>query len=159
MDTELKNLIGKKVLEIWANTEFMKFVTNEGDYIYRVVGDCCSRSSFYDFYGIENLLNRVVKDVAEVKLLTSDVMASRGNEIKVYGYKISTHLADDETYGWGGETACFSFRNESNGYYGGDILQVQPKEKDKYGYISSDCIPPTDEDKLIQIKYNISEIK
>lgn len=133
MKTELKNLVGKKVLEIWANSEFMKFVTDQGNYMYQVTGDCCSSSFFYDFYGVENLLNRVVENVESIELLPSDVVASNNSGYvdltQVYGYKITTTLPEDS---WGGVTSVFSFRNISNGYYGGSIDQVEPKKENEY---------------------------
>lgn len=155
MKTELKNLIGKKVLEIWANSEFMKFVTDQGNYIYQVTGDCCSSSFFYDFYGVEYLLNRVVEDVIEIDLLPSDAVV-RGNdgELKIYGYKITSKLPEEDY--WGGVTSVFSFRNESNGYYGGSIDQVEPKEDEKY--YSYDISFPINTGEMKQITKDISDI-
>jgi len=130
MNTELKNLIGKTITNIFINTRFLKFITNEGEYVYEVTGDCCSSSYFFDFYGVKNLLGKVVKDVKEVELKTGDslVYSHEMSDIKVYGYQIFN--SDDDDYE--PTTAVFSFRNSSNGYYGGSIQEVFPNKEDGY---------------------------
>lgn len=135
MKTELKNLIGKKILEVWINEEYLKFVTDQGNFVYQVTGDCCSHSYFYDFFGIKNLLNNTVESVEAVELLPSDVVcynqSERGGDvIQVYGYRITSKLSDEHS--WGGTTSVFSFRNSSNGYYGGSIDQVEPRDENSY---------------------------
>lgn len=131
MKTELKNLIGKTIHKIFINTRFLKFETSGGDYIYEVTGDCCSSSYFFDFYGVKNLLGKVIKEVKEVELITGDKLVystDNGDDIKVYGYQIFN--SDDEIYK--PTTAVFSFRNSSNGYYGGSIKEVYPNKEDNY---------------------------
>ncbi len=133
METELKDLIGKSVEKIFINNKYLKFVTDGGEFIYKVSGDCCSSSFFYDFYGVKNILGKRVKEVKEVKLMPGDVLVkNEGNYelTQVYGYQI---FNDRDEYGEP-TTSVFSFRNESNGYYGGSIQLVSPKEKDSYIY-------------------------
>ena len=134
METELKNLIGKTINKIFISQEHLKFETDMGDYVYEVEGDCCSHSYFYDFYGVKNILGKKVKDVSSVDLLTGDVFVTdqEGDEIKVYGYQI---FIEDES--WGEMTGVFSFRNSSNGYYGGEIKQVLPRDEINLHYITS----------------------
>lgn len=124
METELKDLVGKKVNKIFMDSEYLRFVTDEqGTFTYRVEGDCCSSSYFYDFYGVKNLLeNGKIKEIKTVELLPSDVVVANSNHydvIRVYGYQITTEGE------YGEVTSVFSFRNSSNGYYGGWIQRLE----------------------------------
>ena len=127
METELKDLVGKKVLKIFINQEYLKFVTDSGEFTYVVTGDCCSTSYFYDFYGVKNLLdNGKIKEIKQVELHPTDLLvtSSRYEDcIQVYGYQITT---ESEVYG--DVTSVFSFRNASNGYYGGSIDKTENRE-------------------------------
>ena len=127
METELKDLIGNKVTKIFMNQQYLRFNTDQGDFTYEVDGDCCSSSFFYDFYGVKNLLeNGKIKEIKTVELMSGDVLAkntSSSDLIQVYGYQITT-----ESTRYNDMTAVFSFRNESNGYYGGNIQKVENKE-------------------------------
>lgn len=114
------------------NEEFLKFETDGGNFIFTVEGDCCSTSMFYDFIGVKKLLNggRVTaveevplegKDIF-VKKERSSVMKDRKREdddIKVYGYRLTT-----EDPQFGEVSSVFSFRNYSNGYYGGEMVDT-----------------------------------
>ena len=125
MDT-LKDLVGKKINRIFVNQKYLKFKTNEGNFTYTVLGDCCSNSFFYDFYGVRNLLEGgKIKEVKEVKLHPTDlfVIPDKGDNTSVYGFSITIELEENDYYRE--RTAVFSFRNESNGYYGGWIEKVQ----------------------------------
>lgn len=129
MQTELKDLVGKKVKRIFVNQEYLKFETDEGDFTYRVDGECCSSSYFYDFYGVKNLLeNGKITEIKEVDIHQTSSFAEEryGDVIEIYGYQLTTE-GD-----WGEVTSAFSFRNSSNGYYGGSIdkvdnIDVQPE--------------------------------
>lgn len=117
MNTELKDLIGKKVTNIFVNEEYLRFKTDNGTFTYQVSGDCCSHSYFYDFYGVKNLLeNGVIKEIKSVELHPTDLLVNQNDYIQVYGYQITTESKD-----YGDVTSVFSFRNSSNGYYGGSI--------------------------------------
>lgn len=126
---EIKDLIGKSVKKIFLNTEYLKFETDDGDFTYTVTGDCCSHSFFYDFYGVKNLLeNGKVIDVKEVELSPERMIPKPENDsLQFYGYQITTKSKD-----FGEVTSVFSFRNDSNGYYGGSLdktenINVQPE--------------------------------
>lgn len=110
----------------------LTFVTDKGDFAYRVEGDCCSTSVFYDFYGVKNLLeNGVVTEVKEVELHPIDIVKEdnysekdkKGCDasIQVYGYQLTT-ISEK----FGEVTSVFSFRNYSNGYYGGWMEEGNP---------------------------------
>lgn len=123
METELKDLVGKKINKIYLNQEYLKFETDGGNFLYTVHGDCCSSSFFYDFYGVKQLLGGKVKEVKEVELHPTDlfVVPDKGDSTAVYGFAITTEGTDY----YGDRTSVFSFRNESNGYYGGWISKVE----------------------------------
>lgn len=113
-----KALVGKKITNIFMNEEALGFRDSDGgEYWFSVEGDCCSHSVFYDFYGVKNLLeNGPITEVKEVELhpnLSKD-NKNYQEEIKVYGFQLTT-----ESEEFGPVTSVFSFRNYSNGYYGG----------------------------------------
>lgn len=123
----LKDLVGKKINKIFLNQEYLKFETNEGNFVYTVYGDCCSSSFFYDFYGVKNLLEAgVVKEVKEIELHPTDlfVVPDKGDSTAVYGFAITTEGTDY----YGDRTSVFSFRNESNGCYGGWIEKTEDRK-------------------------------
>lgn len=121
MDTKLRELLGRKIIKIYINEEYLRFDTQDGpSYTYSVDGDCCSHSSFYDFYGVANLLkNGPVTEIKEVDLKLEDYI-EKGyqpqEEDQFYGYQLTTESPE-----FGPITSVFSFRNVSNGWYGGDI--------------------------------------
>jgi hypothetical protein len=122
--SDFDNLIGKTVREIWMDENYLKFVTDDGNVTYAVEGDCCSDSFFFDFYGVDNVIGREVVAFESVSLSPGDPgyrpeTYSVENEdgwsvTQVYGYRITT-----EHPSFGHVSAVLSFRNESNGYYGG----------------------------------------
>ena len=122
-------LIGKKVKRIFMNEDYLKFETDMGNVIYTVGGDCCSQSVFYDFFGVKKLLkNGRVTSAKEIELCPIDITEEKDGEkdkksyqecISVYGYEIVT-----EHPLFGEQTSVFSFRNYSNGYYGGWMEEV-----------------------------------
>ena len=130
METALKDLVGKKINKVFINTNYLKFETSGGNFVYLVTGDCCSNSFFYDFYGVKNLLEGgIVKEVKTVDLHPTDlfVVPNKGDSIQVYGYAITTEPKEEDDY-CGERTSVFSFRNESNGYYGGSIDKVEDRK-------------------------------
>lgn len=125
LDQDRNVLVGKTVREIWMNEDHLKFVTDQGNVIYEVEGDCCSHSYFHDFYGVANVIGREVVAFEQVYLSPGDPGYRRetfedgvGNQdwelVRVYGYRITT-----EHPAFGHVSAVLSFRNRSNGYYGG----------------------------------------
>lgn len=121
MYSELQELIGKKVERVFMSSDNLKFITDKGNLLYSVEGDCCSHSYFFDFYGVKNLLkNGVITDVKEVALhpnLDKDnEKAYESGLLKIYGFQITTESPE-----FGEVTSVVSFRNDSNGYYGGSM--------------------------------------
>lgn len=127
----MKKLIGKKITNIYINSEFLQFKTNDGSVLsYRAYGDCCSESVFYDFIGVKKLLeNGPVVSIKEIELgigtgeIKEKYQENMNTAETIYGVEIVT-----EHPVFGKQTAVFSFRNYSNGYYGGMILDDYPGE-------------------------------
>lgn len=124
----LNELVGKKIIRVFMNEEYLRFDTNNGSFTFTVHGDCCSHSVFYDFVGIKKLLHGgPVVATKEIELHPDDIedlkdddwyplkdRKKKAEDIKVYGYSITTEHPE-----FGEVTSVFSFRNYSNGYYGG----------------------------------------
>lgn len=117
-------LVGKKILKIFINEQYLKFETDQGAVCYFVEGDCCSTSYFHDFVGVEKLLkNGVVKSFKSIDVIPEDLEydekkpdSEYDDSIQVYGYEIVT-----EDPQFGDVTSVLAFRNSSNGYYGGSM--------------------------------------
>jgi hypothetical protein len=119
-------IIGHKVEAIWISEDGLAIDTDAGRSGYSVYGDCCSQSIFHDFVGVAKLLecDRVI-EVSEVELadVTDDQRAgvkANGSwwddAVQAYGYRFVAEHPQ-----WGEVTAVLSFRNYSNGYYGGEM--------------------------------------
>jgi len=127
----IDDLIGKKIKRIFINEEFLKFGTDQGDFTYTVGGDCCSESVFYDFIGVKKLLkNGAVKAVSIIELTDEEIEIYEKSDkknyqesISIYGFSLTT---EDPIFGE--VTSVFSFRNYSNGYYGGDMSKAKTQD-------------------------------
>lgn len=122
---DINDLVGKKILRIFASEDHLQFETDEGPFCYHVEGDCCSRSFFYDFYGVKKLFeNGPVISTREVPLEVDPTTVKDDQcVVKAYGFEIVT-----ENKEFGEQTSVFSFRNDSNGYYGGVIYLGEPRD-------------------------------
>lgn len=136
---ELDKFVGLDISKIGISETEMQFVTRDGQKIYlSVYGDCCSYSYFYDFYGVWNLIgNGPILSVEEVDLLPSDPgyhLEDNAGYVQIYGIRFTTkHQL------WGPVSSTISFRNESNGYYGG-WAEVSNTSPNKFVNIDSDCV-------------------
>lgn len=130
----MKELIGKKIKKIFMDGEYLKFQTDKGDVLYQVTGDCCSVSYFHDFIGVENLLkNGEVKSVEPIDMSTLEATdrkkcckkCEESECLSYYGFRITT-----EDPKFGEVSSVLSFRNDSNGYYGGslDVANSVPED-------------------------------
>lgn len=116
---QLLQMVGANVTGVAWSDSLLTFLTDRGVFSFRVEGECCSACYFNDIIGVAKLLaNGPVVSVDEIEL--SDRNSSDG-ETKFYGYELVT-----EHPLWGEQTTVFSFRNESNGYYGGSLLAAGP---------------------------------
>lgn len=123
----LEKLVGRTINKIYMNEDNLKFETNLGIFVFAVEGDCCSYSYFHDFIGVANLLvgNPVVSAKSiELSEEDSKVKVNRNDydDVAYYGYEIVT---EDPMFGE--VTSVFSFRNSSNGYYGGSLVDDSEK--------------------------------
>lgn len=131
----MKEIIGKTIKAIYLDEEYLTFETEEGDVItYSVDGDCCSKSVWYDFFGVESLIGKKVKSVKNLELTDNDWLLKRlaGYDKKNYQESISIYGVQIDFDGerWGDQTAVVSFRNYSNGYYGGGYgLETDTKKR------------------------------
>ena len=141
-NTPLNSLVGRNINEIRMDSEFLVFRTDDGTYSFTVEGDCCSSSYFYDFYGVQNLLNNgPVLKVENVDLDVDEIEEDYGEVIQVYGYRFTT-----EHPTWGEVSSVVSFRNSSNGYYGGwmEAVNVSDSVIDRLPVITDDVIEVED---------------
>ena len=124
-DTDLnKDLTGKTIQKIFMSHGYLQFDTDGGTFVYAVEGDCCSQSYFYDFHGVKKLLSgNPVVSAREIELEEpTDEDARNGDVVVAYGYEIVT-----EDPKFGEVTSVFSFRNDSNGYYGGSMYYTKER--------------------------------
>lgn len=138
MEKTIERLVGKVVLKIYMNEDFLKFETDQGNVVFEVDGDCCSHSYFHDFIGVKKLLeNGTVLSAKEISLELSEDEQKKldsDEDIKVYGFEIVTGHPQ-----FGEQTSVFSFRNSSNGYYGGDMYNA-PDDQEVLPEIKDDVI-------------------
>ena len=111
---ELKDKIIKKVE--MEEDQTIVFTTKDGEKIaYVAYGDCCSTSWFAHIAGLKNLLGQRIVEVKERQEWTKKEIATAEAEgdyesLSLYGYLLKTKKG----------TCDIEFRNESNGYYGGN---------------------------------------
>jgi hypothetical protein len=131
----LNRLIGKKITEIHISDDRRVFTAADGELIgFDVEGDCCSHSYFYDFHGVRKLLdNGPVVKVGPIELAEPD---QTGHEcLQAYGFELVT-----ESPKWGEQTSVLSFRNDSNGYYGGWMQAASTDQIDELKIITDDVV-------------------
>lgn len=151
-DRDREALIGARVKAIHMSEARLVFDTDQGLIGYHVEGDCCSTSYFHDFYGVANLLaGYPVTAFDAVDLSPGDpgyrpetwetgvgVICRDAEEIQVYGYRLTTA----HPY-FGDVSAVLSFRNASNGYYGGWMsLMDSPRLDAGLRLITEDVVGP-----------------
>lgn len=138
---EMTALVNHTVRAVWWSEDIVTFVTDAGTASYEVEGDCCSTSYFHDLIGLEKLLSGPVVSVNQVPLLESDVTLTcacckNGEVVAAYGYQIVV-----EHPVWGEVTCALSFRNDSNGYYGGMMRRSGCKVTSDQVRLTGDKIP------------------
>lgn len=115
-DEGLKALVGKTLTKVEISDEYLVFTDTAGEvFSFDVEGDCCSHSYFYDIYHPNRLVRgEPVLEVETIALTDpDDANARKGDCVVAYGYRIVTEGK------WGDWSTVVSFRNDSNGYYGG----------------------------------------
>ncbi len=143
----MDKLIGKTINKIFLDEEYLTFEVDNGEIItYGVTGDCCSKSVWYDFYGVKNLLGKKILSVKDIQLTEDDFLWKRilsmdkkeyDDSISIYGISLTYEGK------YGEQTAIVSFRNYSNGYYGGEyylLTDVKDINKRSLTEITDDVI-------------------
>lgn len=86
---------------------------------YYAEGECCSESWFSDFFNINSLINTKILRVSFIDLEEYGYNTEDGRSLQhsdsVYGVKFITEKG----------VSVLSFRNSSNGYYGGSMERTQ----------------------------------
>lgn len=116
-----ETLVGATVSGIFFNQDYLKFETDRGDACFTVYGDCCSVSYFWDFLGVRKLLdNGPILDAYEKELPQPLGSGKYDDCTAAYGFAFVT-----EDPRFGEVTSLLSFRNDSNGYYGGEMQFIK----------------------------------
>lgn len=103
-------LTGERIKQINLDEDVLYIKTDKGVHRFRVEGDCCSHSYFYEINNVNQMLTWVVKDIEEIQM--PEVPEEQQNDCtQAYGYKIHTE----------GGYGLIVFRNDSSGYYGGKL--------------------------------------
>lgn len=152
----LDKLVGKTVTAVHMSEDTLVFIAGGEQIAFGVDQECCSTSYFYDFHGLKALLGgHPISGVEALPVEDESNGAPRypmnlvtGYEencrTSVYGYRITI---DDPSFG--PTSAVFSFRNDSNGYYGGELRESRPLTAEQVAQvpqITADyCIEAPDE--------------
>lgn len=117
----MKELVGKHIVKVNINSErtLLHFLTKDGEsFFYGTAGDCCSKSWYEHFSGIDYLLNSTIVSIEDVDMSSLNIGNHPEHDyLQVYGIKIKTNKG----------YADIEFRNSSNGYYGGSIERIDPR--------------------------------
>lgn len=134
---ETVKFAGKSIERIYMDEDRLTFVTNSGMYSYEVDGLCCSRSYFFDFYGVENLIGSVIESFEWIELSADEKCIENDmfSYTDVYGYRFN-FLHEK----FGIMSAAFSFRNDHNGYYGGYMEETNNHLTDEAYRVTTDKI-------------------
>jgi hypothetical protein len=113
-----EKLVGKKIIRTSFTPEELMFMLENGDtLVYEAVGDCCSHSyieSIDDEDVLQNCTITSVEIVDGEQLTQVDEDGYEGTVQKWTFYKFTTDKG----------RATLSFRNDSNGYYNGDLQLI-----------------------------------
>lgn len=112
------DMVGARISAVYWSEEHLTFQADDGQLFgFTVFGDCCSHSYFHDLIGLEKLLAGTVIKFDPISLAMSDRVGDDNDSdeyVQKYGYRVVTKHPT-----FGPVTTVFSFRNASNGYYGG----------------------------------------
>ena len=117
-----KFLVGKTIKKIMIadDKQALLFMTDDGDHVVRVDADCCSHTWVESIEAPALGFPALVAGAEDLDLNMEDEEKD-GEYIAFYGFKISTNKGD----------IIIDYRNESNGYYGGNL--VWPDDNYFYG--------------------------
>lgn len=124
---KLEKLVGSKIKGIYLNikNDYLKIVTDKGDYNFVVMGDCCSKSWITHMNGADKVTEGIV--IEEIETRPDSYKRYVAEEDKEYDRNVIqdyiTTIKTDKG------SLDIEFRNNSNGYYSG-WLEL---DGDKYG--------------------------
>ncbi len=126
----MKELINKKIENIYVTESELLFETEDSFIKYHVNADCCSNSYYSEIMHPDSILKHVVTSIEELEEECGEPTIQ--NSDTLYGYKISSDKQE------GLSNCIITFRNSSNGYYGGSQSLSGIYEKKDFGEIK-DC--------------------
>lgn len=132
-----KNILGLTINRLEIDDEYQHYLRFTGEdethnaeqIIWEAEGDCCSETWFAEINNIDALLGRKILRIRELdmeKELTPEVYKERVNDGQTrqeYDHLYGIELQTD-----GGST-LITFRNSSNGYYGGGYNEINAQQK------------------------------
>jgi hypothetical protein len=131
----LEILVGKIIasVEINAENNILKITEKQNDYYFYTESDCCS----------ETWIEHISTDLTEYDwennggtILTSeDKRTVTGHKANCLGNVVGTKQEVDQIYveeleGTHGSILTIEYRNSSNGYYGGSLVQIEKPAED-----------------------------
>jgi hypothetical protein len=124
-----KTMIGKTINEmsISDDKECLIFKTNDGEFVYATMGDCCNSVWIEHIDNVDALLGGTVTEVQE---------ASFGDWVELEEKDFKCEFADEyeELAFWTMITnkghCKIEVRNNHNGYYGGEVIQCSKIKDD-----------------------------
>lgn len=136
-------LIGRIIteLKIADDKKALLFITNYGNVIVKTDGDCCSNTWIEHIELPVNGFPATVTNVEEIDMPNLTVNRNDDEVIAYYGCKITTDKG----------ILLIDYRNESNGYYGGN-LSWPSENSDFYGGVYGQNIST---EKWVEINSNI----
>lgn len=127
----MEELIGRKILSVGIDEEhdILRFKTDAGPVFYMTENECCNWVYFNDILGIKEILGKVVNSIThhDCKDISHDSSAIDCLDEYMITLNSDTGRCD------------ITYRNSSNGYYGGYCVNV-PGDKP---WENSNQEPPT----------------
>lgn len=113
----MKRLLNEKIdyVLIDSNSELLIFKTNNNTFLYQVEAECCSETWIESISNVNNLIGEMVLSVERKQFNNLYIEIAKSEDerecLEIFGYTIKTMKGYTD----------IEFRNESNGYYGGDV--------------------------------------
>ena len=110
--------LGGRITEIGIDTQYLFINTEQGSVLMAALGGCCSNTMIHDIIGVKKVLNTgplvSIRPTHQASEACENYTEPWDDCVQNYGLEI---VVDHPEYG---EVTCVvSYRNNSNGYYGG----------------------------------------
>jgi hypothetical protein len=103
------DMVGCTINSIHRGDDYLYFTTDKGVFKFVVDADCCSHTWINDLTGVPNVLGKQVTAVEDIECASP--IESDDELIRFYAKEFRTT----------GGVLTVSYRNSSNGYYGGSL--------------------------------------